>query len=366
MATIKFDSTTYTFAELERKYRNFFAPAFDINVDGQSFVLKQIAVSTLTVNTTMEPKSDSFQFRIENAYDAVARQFKWLGSLIDVGKTIEIKMGYTDKLELVFDGIITGFTVDYPSEGQPTISVQGMDRSCLMMRSIISNLWKQKKVSDVVKEIGGKYSLQLKVDDTLTPKPAIEQMRKSDFHFLRDLAEETNHDFFIVGHKLYFRKMNPSASPVITLMYGKNLKSYSAVVDISKQVSKLIYRGTDPQTWESFEATASGVNKIGTNGRTGQDIMTALSSNTIETVYSNASSQAEAQEMADSMLNERAMELVRGEGECLGLPEIRAGRHIKVDGLGAQFNQPYVLSSVTHTINSQGFVTKFEVEGNAI
>jgi phage protein D len=366
VATIKFDSTTYVFADLEQKYRQFFAPAFDISVDGQSFTLQKIAVSTLTVNSTTEQKSDSFTFRIENAYDAVARQFKWLGSLIDVGKTISIKLGYTDKLELVFDGIITGFTVDYPSEGQPTITVQGMDRSCLMMRSVTSNLWLNKKVSDVVKEIGGKYSLQLKVDDTMTPKPSIEQMRKSDFHFLRDLAEETNHDFFVVGQKLYFRKINPSESPVITLMYGKNLKSYSVTADISKQVSKLIFRGTDPQTWESFEATAQGVNKIGNNGRTGKDIMAALSSNTIETVYSNASSQAEAQELADSMLNERAMELVSGEGECIGIPEIRAGRHIKVEGLGAQFNQPYVLSSVTHTINSQGYVTKFEVEGNAI
>ncbi|QMV41102.1 phage late control D family protein [Cohnella cholangitidis] len=366
MTTIKFDSTTYTYAQLEQKYRNFFVPAFDISVDGQSFTLQKIAVSSLTVNSTTDPKSDSFQFRIENAYDAVARQFKWLGSLIDVGKTIEIKMGYTDRLEMVFDGIITGFTVDYPSEGQPTIMVQGMDRSCLMMRSVTSNLWLNKKVSDVVKEIGGKYSLQLKVDDTLKPKPAIEQMRKSDFHFLRDLAEETNHDFFVVGQKLYFRKMSPSASPVITLMYGKNLKSYSASVDISKQVSKLIYRGTDPQTWETFEATASGINKIGTNGRTGQNIMAALSSNTIETVYSNASSQDEAQELANSMLNERAMELVSGEGECIGIPELRAGRHIKVDGLGAQFNQPYVMNNVTHTINSQGFITKFEVEGNAI
>ncbi|MCD9025832.1 phage late control D family protein [Cohnella silvisoli] len=366
MATIKFDSTTYQFATLEQKYRNFFAPAFDISIDGQSFTLQKIAVSFLKVETTMEPKSDSFQFRIENAYDAVARQFKWVGALIEVGKTITIKMGYTDKLETVFDGIITGLSLDYPAEGQPTVTVKGMDRSFLMMRSVKSNLWLNKKVSDVVKEIGGKYSLQLQVDDTLTPKPTIEQMRTSDFHFLKHLAEENHHDFFVIGQKLYFRKPNPSASPVITLMYGKNLRSYSTDVDISNQVSQVIVRGTDPKTRVPFQATSQTVSIIGSNGKTGKDIMATLSSHLVETVYSNVSTQAEAQTLANSMLNERAMGLISGEGECVGLPEMRAGRHIKLEGLGPKFNQPLVLSGVTHIINNQGYITNFNVEGNAI
>ncbi|MFC4304537.1 phage late control D family protein [Cohnella boryungensis] len=365
MATIKFDNTTYEFAQLEQKYRNFFAPAFDISVDGQSFTLKQIAVSSLKVETTIAAKADSFQFRIENAYDAVARQFKWIGSLIDVGKTITIKTGYTDKLEPVFDGIITGISVDYPSEGQPSITVQGMDRSFLMMRNAKSNLWLNRKVSDVVKEIGGKYSLQMQVDDTLTPKPTIEQWKTSDFHFLKDLAAENHHHFFVIGQKLYFKKPLPSASPVVTLMYGKNLRSYSAQVDISNQVAQIIVRGADPKTREPFQATAQSVSKYGNNGRTGKDIMSALSSETVEIIYSDATAQAEAQTLANAKLNERAMDLVNGEGECIGLPELRAGRSIKLEGLGTKFNQPLLLVSTTHVINAQGYFTQFSVEGNA-
>jgi Phage protein D len=365
VAKIKFDSTTYELADLERKYRNFFAPAFDIQVDGQSFTLKQIAVSMLKVETSIAAKSDSFQFRIENAYDAVARQFKWIGSLIDVGKTITIEMGYTDKLETVFDGIITGISVDYPSEGQPSIVVQGMDRSFFMMRSAKSNLWLNKKISDVVKEIGGKYSFQLQVDDTMTPKPTIEQFKTSDFHFLKKLASEINHFFFVIEQKLYFKKPSPSASPVVTLMYGKNLRSYSANVDISDQVGQFIVRGSDPKTREPFQSTSQSVNKYGTNGRTGKDIMSALSSQSVEIVYSDATAQAEAQTLANALLNERAMHLVNGEGECIGLPEMRAGRNIKLEGLGPKFNQTLLLSSVTHVISNRGYMTQFRTEGNA-
>ncbi len=341
MAKIKFDTNTYELADLERKYRNFFAPAFDIQVDGQSFTLKQIAVSMLKVETSIAAKSDNFQFRIENAYDAVARQFKWVGSLIDVGKTITIEMGYTDKLETVFDGIITGISVDYPAEGQPSIVVQGMD------------------------QIGGKYSLQLQVDDTMTPKPTIEQFKTSDFHFLKKLASEINYYFFVIEQKLYFKKPTPSASPIVTLMYGKNLRSYSTSVDISNQVGQFIVRGSDPKTREPFQATSQSVNKYGTNGRTGKDIMSALTRQSVETVYSDATSQAEAQTMANALANERAMNLISGEGESIGIPELRAGRNIKLEGLGPKFNQTLLLVSVTHQISNRGYVTQFRTEGNA-
>jgi phage protein D len=363
---IKFDTTAYTFNALASKYNHFFAPAFEIKVDGQNLTLQSVPVSSLRVETTTEPKSDSFQFRIENAYDPMKREFKWIGSIIDVGKTITIKLGYKDKLEEVFDGYITGLSMDYPNEGQPSVTVRGMDRSMFLMRSVKSRVWHNKKVSDVVKEIGGLHSLSLKVDDTGTPKPTIEQMRTSDFLFLKQLAKDVHHDFFIVGQKLYFRKQNPSASPIVTLSYGQNLASFSCDVDISAQISKVVVRGLDPKTRAAIEGTSSTIGKIGSNSKTGKDIISALSSNAVENVYSVVNSQAEAQALANAMLNERAMGLVTGEGECVGIPEMRAGRFVKLAGLGPRFNQPFSMSGVTHNFDNNGYFTTFKVEGNAI
>lgn len=366
MATIKFDSSTNKFEQLEKKYRDFSAPAFDISIDGKSMNLTQVAVSSLKVRSTTEPKADSIQFRVENAFDAIKREFSWIGSLIQVGKTVTIKMGYTDKLETVFDGIITGISVDYPTEGQPSATVTGMDRSFLMMRSVKSNVWHNKKVSDIVKTIGAKYGLQMQVDDTTQLKPTIEQMNTSDFHFLKQQASELNYRFFVLGQKLYFQKINPSASEVVVLMYGKNLRNVTLDVDISNQVSKFVVRGTDPKKRTPFEASSQTVNKIGSNSKTGKDIMNALSGETVETVYTHVETQAEAQTLANALLNERALDLITGSGECIGIPELRAGRHIELDGLGRTFNQPFVLRGVTHTIDTLGFLTTFEVEGNAI
>ncbi len=182
------------------------------------------------------------------------------------------------------------------------------------------------------------------------------------------LAEGYDRDsarFFVIEQKLYFKKPTPSASPIVTLMYGKNLRSYSTSVDISNQVGQFIVRGSDPKTREPFQATSQSVNKYGTNGRTGKDIMSALTRQSVETVYSDATSQAEAQTMANALANERAMNLISGEGESIGIPELRAGRNIKLEGLGPKFNQTLLLVSVTHQISNRGYVTQFRTEGNA-
>nr|WP_273388541.1 contractile injection system protein, VgrG/Pvc8 family [Cohnella zeiphila] len=315
---------------------------------------------------TTEPRADNCRFRIENAYNAVSREFQWVGSLIDVGKSIVVKMGYKDKLETMFDGIITGVTLDYPSGSQPTVGVTCMDRSMLMMRSVQSNVWHDKKVSDVVKEIGSKYGFQMQVTDTTDTLKTIEQFQKSDFHFLRKQAENEFFEFFVLGQTLYFRKPDAVVSPVLTLMYGKNLSSYTAEVDISKQVSQIVVRGYDPKTREPVEGKSGQVDLIGTNGRAGADIMNTLSKHMIEYVYENSTTQLEAKELADAKLKERSMDLVTGQGECIGIPEMRAGRFVKLEGLGPKFNQPMLIGGATHTIDGSGYATSFTVKGNAI
>ncbi|CAI6081404.1 phage late control D family protein [Cohnella sp. JJ-181] len=364
--TVKFDTTTYDLAALESKYRSFFAPSFEILIDGQNLVRLGAAVPSLRVTSRTGMFSDHFNFRIVNAFDPVARSLKWMGSLVDVGKSITINMGYTDRFETVFEGIVTGVGVDYPTGGLPVVSVKGMDKSMLMMRSKQSSQWKDKQASDVVKQIAAKYGLTPVVDDTMTPIPRIEQHRVSDFHFLHSLAFDNERDFMVIGSKLYFKKRNTSAAEVLTLTYGKSLLSYTAEVDISNQVTQVVVRGIDPDTHQAIEAKSRAVDVIGTNGRSGPNIVGALSSYLIETEFMEYTTVAAAQKLADSMMHDKAMELVTGSGTCIGLPEMRAGRFIKLENVGRQFSQPMLLSNVTHAIDTSGFVTSFNVEGNAI
>jgi len=50
---------------------------------------------------------------------------------------------------------------------------------------------------------------------------------------------------------------------------------------------------------------------------------------------------------------------VTATGSCIGLPDLRAGQHVRIKGVGARFSGLYFVTETTHTINDQGYTTKF-------
>jgi phage protein D len=365
MADITFDNKTHTFEDLEVKYRNFMAPIFHILIEGTNIVREGVAVTSITVETSVESEADSVVFIVNNAFDPLKREFSWMDKYFALGKSVVVKMGYTDKVEPIFYGVLTSCTVNFPAGGTPVLTVTAMDKSFMMMKGKSSESWNKKKYSDVAKEIGKKYLSKVVADDSGILIPQIEQSDQTDYEFLQWMAGQVHFDFFVIGKTMYFRKPQSNTAPVVTLMWGKTLMSMSVKMNIASQVSKVIVRGWDQKTQKHIEATSGDVKKLGSNSKTGKDIMKTLGEFD-EHIYTNVVSKEEAQKQADAEMNKKAMKLVSGSGETIGLPEIRAGRYIKLDGLGKKMNQLYYLSRVTHTINSSGYTTKFNVQGNAV
>lgn len=363
MSDVVLDTKQYKFDELAIKYANFFSPIFEVHVNG-SKISDDIAVTDLRVETTIESKSESFSLQITNAFDLEKSEFKWLDSFT-VGKPILIKAGYLDKLVPVFNGYITSVICDFPEDGVPAIIVRGMDLSFLMMKGAKSNSWEKKKYSDVVKEIAKKHGAKTKVDDTKEVIGTIAQNQIDDYHFLEHLAGIVNYDFFVVGKTLYFRKPLTDMSPVITLQWGTSLRSLTVDVNIAEQITGVTVRGWDPKEQKAIVGESGAITKLGSNSKTGKDIMNSLGKY-VEFVLANVGSAAEAKDKANSLLNKRSMRLISGSGESIGIPEIRAGRYIELAGVGKKHSQPYYIVSATHLIDKDGYVTRFQLEGNAI
>lgn len=78
------------------------------------------------------------------------------------------------------------------------------------------------------------------------------------------------------------------------------------------------------------------------------------------------STQQEADTNARSTLNRMAEGLIRGSAECIGIPEIRAGENIRLEGLGKKFSRKYYVDRSRHTISSSGYSTNLNVKENTI
>jgi phage protein D len=364
VAELKLESTQYTLEELEKKYRNFFAPAIEIMVDGTK-ISDEIAISYMQVDNSIEGPADSFFFRVSNAFDLIKSDFSWMDDLFVLGKAIEIKLGYVDKVLTVFQGYITSVTAEFLEDETPNLLIRGMDMSYLMMKGSKSKSWSKKKYSEIAKEIAGTYGIKTQIDDTTTEYVTVSQNQMDDYHFIQYLADLVYYDFFIVGKTMYFRKPLTETAPVLELHWGTTLRTLSIDMNLAEQITEVTVRGWNNKELKVIEASATSVTKLGSNSKTGKDILKAQGTYK-EHVYTNIDSQDEAKTHAEALLNKRSMKLISGYGECIGLPEIRAGRYIKLSGVGKKLNQPYYIVSSTHVVDDGGYVTRFQVGGNAV
>ena len=116
------------------------------------------------METTVEPKGDSFNFIVANAFDLETREFKWLDSIF-LGNYVEIRLGYLDQLETVFYGIITAVRLIIRGRCD-AFNYYAYGHLFSDDERIHSASWKKKKQSEVVREIGSRYVDKFVIDDT--------------------------------------------------------------------------------------------------------------------------------------------------------------------------------------------------------
>lgn len=362
---VKIDPKDYKLEDIESKYTSFYEPNYDILIEGTSIKTVDAMVEHLNVDTSTT-KADSFTFHVFNAYNYKKRKFNWADKFFSPGRSIEIKMGYGETLETIFEGNITSVSFQFSESDCPIIVVSGMDISFKMMKGTKSFSWDKKRYSDVVREIAANYTSQTVIDNTEITYEAVEQSRTSDYQFITWMAERSNFEFFVTGKNLFFRKPHKNKKPEVELEIGNNMISLEINQDIGEQVGSVTVRGWNSKKKEEFQQKVQDVDKLGP-GKDGAAIIRELvGASTTEYYYSNEESGDDAQKMAGFILNKAGMKLVGGRGEWLGIPEIMAGKYLKLSGAGANLDKLYYITSATHIMDEDGYRTSFELGGNEI
>ncbi|MHA6485322.1 phage late control D family protein [Paenibacillus sp. strain BS8-2] len=358
---------TYKMSDLEEKYYNFVAPEFEIIIEGHSAKLDEMAIGWIEVDLTTDAKADVARFTVLNAYEWSSSSLDWMDDKIVPGKVLVIKLGYVDKKSQVFEGLITGYTINYSSNGSPTVTVTAMDRSMLMMKTSRSKVWKSVKDSDVVTTIASEYGLTPDIDALTILKDSIEQIGVSDFHLVQSLAQDNDYRFHVTGNKLHFRKQATEGTPIVELKYGFSLIDFTLTVDVTGQASEVKVRGYDTKTKSPVAGSAKSVTVI-SGSKSGPSLAGALSSRKIETLYTQVSSVEEANHLAGAMLNKLSRDLVRGHGSCIGFPEMMPGKMISISGIGgSKMDRNLMMTRVVHRVDAtEGYTIQFEAEGNAL
>jgi phage protein D len=361
--------------EIEKARKDFYAPASRVLVGGKNLIRDlYLEVTSVQVDQTLEG-ADRFSFVINNGFDVSKREFipagnKSLPEFFEFGSPVTIHMGYGDRLDLMLSGIVTELNTSFPSSGLPQITISGYDYSYCLTKGTDSRNWEKQKDSDVVRQIAKDYNLEPKVEDTKVVQPKIERSQESAAKFVARLAERNGFEFFVTEKELFFRKPANDKSGAIELEWGRGLLSFSPELTLSEQVAQVEVHGWNIQTKQPIVGKAKRGDEPGRDQKrsSGAEYLKKVCKAEQATlrVREPVFSQQEADQRARAILTRRAEGFVGGRGESVGIPELEPNVNITLGGLGKLFDTTFYVKQTTHTVDSSGYRTSFEVKDTTI
>ena len=349
--------------------QDFYVPAFELRLGGQP-PGQEVVRDILSVSYKDSIQDiDSFEISINN-WDAATRDFKYSDQrLFDPGQTVELRMGYLNALRPMLKGEITSLRPSFPAGGGSTLAVSGLNVLHKFRTQQESHTYVQKTDSEIAAEIGNR--LKVRVDPAQrTDEPRFNyliQDNQYDIIFLMERARRIGYDLVVTEDNgetvLAFKPSTTVHHPSYRLTYGKSLIEFQPELTTANQVSKVTVRGWDNVQKKKIEYTATR-QEIATKGvgeRGGQEAIEKSVQQKVEIVATKpVESDTEARKLAIEILEGIAKEMVKGTGSVPGLPDIRAGTVLEIDGLGDRFSGRYFVVSTTHAIGDSGYTTQFE------
>ncbi|MFC5741349.1 phage late control D family protein [Dyella tabacisoli] len=404
-----------TLAQESALQNGFYVPQFEVKIQGVGLphdVLRDV----IQINYHDNIKEiDGFEITVNN-WDSLTRQFKYVGAetqadldgstadseryrLFDpCNKQVEVWMGYAGDLRLMLKGSFTTLEPSF-NAGAPTLNVRGLNALHQLRRKQYSTTWNDKRDSEIARNIATltdstmgsnakRFPMPLVIDSNAMGReeaiPYVAQSNQYDIDFL--LARALR-----LGYVVYIREGDPNASDpdqqqqhvyfgpsdgrgpgtrdvTFRLRWGASLTEFKPTLTTARQVRSVTVNGWDSSRKKAITVKASlGDRDLNVNTDM-HKLIGACDPREEIVVDKPVHTEREAKQIAQAILKDRVKEIVKANATCVGLPDLRAGRKVMIEGLGERFNGSYFVTDSTHTINDSGYITKFnarrEVTGN--
>ena len=344
------------------------APDFRIQIDG-SDIPEKLRADVTAIRVLEDVEATGMASFTVNCWDGLEMKVKWLdGDLIKEGKEVVVFMGYRDHVDKIFSGEICGLEPEFNTTQAPVLTVRVYDRSHRLMKQRETKSYLRMKDSDIANQIASKANLSAQVEDTRVSLDYVLQHNQTNLEFLQHRAERIGYEVFVEEKKLHFRPRQTSGSEALTLKREVELLEFYPRSTTMNQVEEVTVRGWDPKQKKEWVAKAPAGDVQGKLGAKSGPETTQQAFGGTRTlgVRVPVSSQAEVNQLASGLLNEMALRHVTGEGVCIGRPDLRPGKLIKIEGIGRRFSGSYYVTSTEHSFTTtRGYRTAFTVRRNA-
>lgn len=380
---------------------NFYVPEFALKIEGAGLPLDVLRDITQVTYHDNIRELDSVELTVNN-WDSQTKDFKYVGSetaevlrqntreaqryrlFEPCNKEFELQMGYGEKLRVMIKGSFTTMEPNFPSGGAPVLTVRGLNVLHQLRRKQYTTTFTNKKDSEIAENIATlrdrgspRFPLPIETDSNAkskeTPIAYVAQHNQYDIDFLFARARERGYVVFIQEkdpnvrgsrRRLYFGPSDgrvPGLRDVtFELEWGKSLIDFKPTLTTANQVRSVTCNGWDRRTRRTIRETVTLDDPELRRNRDLYDLLKKCDPREEIVVEESFFDRQEARRRALALLTQRQKDMVKASGTTVGLPDLRAGQHIQIKGLGARFSGIYFVTESTHTMGDSGYTTRFQ------
>lgn len=304
-------------------------------------------------------------------WDLAKQKMTWVDDeLFQVGREVEIQMGYEKNLKSIIIGEITGLEPEFSRDQVPILRVRGHDLRHRLLRGHQTQSFVKMKDSEIASKIAREKGLTPQVTNSETTLDYVLQHNQTDWDFLKSRAERIGYEVVIENKTLYFRPQQNDQAKILTLTYSENLSEFLPRLSSLNQVEKIEVTGWIPKEKKSVlgQAVSGQENsKMGGSNTGSNTVKNVFKSSVNRVITQPVTSKAEADQIALGQFQNRAINYITAEGNCMGNPELRVGKVIEIKGVGARFSGLYYVVKTVHRLSlDDGYQTFFTARRTAI
>lgn len=309
--------------------------------------------------------------------------------LFDVDNTLALEMGYAPgPLEEMFVGDVTGLNASFPGGSIPGMTLVAHDRLHRLSQGSYSRGFGPLPDAILAAILGAENLLVPAIDPAVAVDASAlaalslafngagrKQAAQSDLQLLEQIARDYDADFWVEGDVLFLARFMPKEyEPRLTLTWGESLLDFSPSITTVGRVVGVARRFTLREiplsflvsiSWD-FEREAIRLQVVPGEAasqlkQTGEPTQIRIDE-PIKTPSDIAKSALAMAKELRGKINGR----LKGSGSAVGDPRIRAGAVIRLESLGPDFSGDYRVVSASHSIDSGGYRTSFQVQREII
>jgi hypothetical protein len=307
--------------------------------------------------------------------------------LFDIDNKVEMAMGYAPgPFEGLFVGEVTGVEASFPSGGAPTMTLVAHDYLHRLAEGsyargfgplpdfiVASILAIEHSLVPSIEPVVMEASTAIAVVNFIFKGAGTKQKNQSNLELLNEIADRYDAEFNVEGDVLYVTRFQKEYTPRLTLTWGESLLEFSPKITTVGQSVGVAFKFTLREipldflvkVYYDFDRESVGIVVV-----PGVAAPTAMTGGPVFTVVDRPiGSPADIANSALVIAHELRTKLnnrLTGTGSCIGDPRIRAGAVIRLEGLGPDFSGDYRVKSVTHSLQTSGYTTNFEVRKELI